>query len=95
MADILMVGSVAVGVLNAVLALALIGVYGAVYAKTKAPFTLALVVFGLAFLLHNGLVIYSYLSMMPLLPPEMNPYLLGIGALEAGGLGAVLWTATR
>ena len=90
-----MVGSVAVGVLNAVLALALIGVYGAVYAKTKAPFTLALLVFGLAFLLHNGLVIYSYLSMMPLLPPEMNPYLLGIGALEAGGLGAVLWTATR
>ena len=95
MADILMVGSVAVGVLNAVLALALIGVYGAVYAKTKAPFTLALLVFGLAFLLHNGLVIYSYLSMMPLLPPEMNPFLLGIGALEAGGLGAVLWTATR
>lgn len=90
-----MMGTVAIGVLNAVLALAMVGVYGGVYAKTKAPFTLALVAFALAFLLHNGLVVYSYVSMMPLLPPEMNPYLLGIGAFEAGGLSAMLWTATR
>lgn len=90
-----MMGSIAVGAVNALLAAVLAGVYGNVYAKTKAPFTLALLVFAAAFLLHNALIVYSYVTMMPLVPPAMNPYLLGIGVLEAGGLGAILWTATR
>lgn len=95
MADVFMTGSIAVGVANAVLAAGLMAVYGNVYARTKAPFTLALIVFAVAFLLQNTLVVYSYVTMMPLLPAAMNPYLFGIGILEAGGLGAVLWTASR
>lgn len=95
MADTLMLGSIAVGALNSVLAAVLVGVYGNVYAKTRAPFTLALLVFAAAFLLHNALTVYSYVTMMPLVPPALNPYLLGIGVLEAGGLGAIVWTATR
>lgn len=90
-----MVGSIVVGVVNSVLAAALLAVYGNVYAKTKAPFTLALLVFAAAFLLHNALVVYAFVTMMELMPPALNPYLLGIGLLEAGGLTAILWTATR
>jgi hypothetical protein len=33
--------------------------------------------------------------MMPLIPNVFTPFLLGIGILEAAGLGAMLWTATR
>jgi hypothetical protein len=33
--------------------------------------------------------------MMSLVPGALDPYLLAIGAFEALGLGAMLWTATR
>jgi len=95
MAEALMTGSIALGVANAVLAVILLAVYGRTFQSTKAPFTVALLVFAAAFLLHNLLVVYSYVSMMPLVPYAMMPYLFGIAVLEAGGLGAMVWTATR
>ncbi len=95
MADIFMMGSIMVAVLNAVLATALLAVYGMIYAKAKSPFSLALLVFATAFLLQNLLVIYSYATMMAYVPEAMNPYLFGIGLAEAGGLGAMVYTATR
>ena len=95
MADVMAMGGLMVAVLNATLATALVAVYGGVYAKTKAPFTLALLVFGVAFLLQNLLALYSYATMMEVMPAAITPYLLGIGVLQAGGLGAMVWTATR
>lgn len=95
MADPLMIGSIVVGAANIILALLLLGVYGGVYGRTRAPFTLALLLFAAAFLAQNILVVYSYVMMMPIVPDALNPYLLGIGILEAAGLGAMLWTATQ
>jgi len=95
MAEALMVGSVGVGVANAVLAAVLLLLYGRTCRATRAPFTVALLIFAVAFLLHNLLLVYSYVTMMPLVPYAMMPYLFGIGVLEAGGLGAMVWTATR
>lgn len=95
MAEMLMVGSIVVGVANAALAVVLLALYGRTLQSTKAPFTTALVVFAAAFLLQNLLVIYSYVTMMPIVPYAMMPYLFGIALLEAGGLGAMVWTATR
>jgi len=95
MADVLMVGSLVVGVANIALALLLLVIYGGVYGRTKAPFTLALLLFAGAFLAQNVLVVYSYGTMMPIVPGALTPYLLGVGVLEAAGLGAMLWTATR
>jgi len=95
MAEMLMIGSIAVGVANAILATVLLGLYGRTLRSTKAPFTVALVIFAAAFLLHNLLMIYSYSTMMPLVPYEMMPYLFGIAVFEAGGLGAMVWTATQ
>jgi len=95
MADALMICSIGVGIANMGLAGVLLVVYGGVYRKARTTFTAALLVFGGAFFLHNLLVVYSYATMMPIVPVEMAPYLLGIGTLEAGGLGAMLWTATR
>ncbi len=95
MTSALMVGSIAVGCTNIFLAAALLTVYRIVYAKTKAPFSLALLLFALAFLAQNVLMVYSLVTMMALVPGALDPYLLGVGALEAVGLGAMLWTATR
>ena len=33
--------------------------------------------------------------MMAIVPTALDPYLLAIGALEALGLGVMLWSATR
>jgi len=94
MADLFAMGSVIVGVINAMLATALLAVYGTVYRKAKSPFALALFVFAAAFLLQNLLLIYGYGTMMDYMP-ALSPYLFGIGALEACGLGAMVYTATR
>ena len=69
MSDVFMMGSIVVGAVNAALATALLGLYGGVYAKTKSAFTLALLLFAAAFLLHNLLAIFSYTTMMPYVPP--------------------------
>jgi len=90
-----MIGSLVVGTANIVLAAVLLIVYRGVYARTKAPFTVALILFAGAFLAHNLLMTYSLVTMMSVVPAALDPYLLGVGALEAIGLGAMLWTATR
>jgi len=95
MVELLMIGSIGVGSANIVLAGLLLAMYGGVFARTRAPFSLALLFFAAAFLAHNALVVYAYVSMMTVVPEAMNPYLFGIGVLEAVGLGAMLWTATR
>jgi len=91
----MMTASILVGLINIGLAAALLVVYRGVYARTKAPFTLALLLFAAAFLAQNVLVVYSFATMMSIVPNALDPYLLGIGAFEAIGLGAMLWSASR
>ena len=95
MTSALMIGSIAVGAANVVLAGLLLTVYRGVYARTRARFSLALVLFAVAFVAQNVLMVYSLVTMMALVPGGLDPYLLGVGTLEAVGLGAMLWTATR
>src|SRR6266540_129898 len=68
MTSVLMIGSLAVGTANAVLAAILLFVYRGVYARTKAPFSLALILFAAAFLAQNLLMVYSLGTMMDLVP---------------------------
>jgi len=95
MADALMLGTIGVATANILLAALLTVLYVRVYDRTKAPFTLGLILFALAFLAQNVLVVYSYSTMMPYLSSALEPYLLGIGILEAIGLASVVYTATR
>jgi len=95
MASMFLMGSIGVAVANVLLAGALLALYAGVYGRTKAPFSIALLVFASAFLAHNALVVYSYVTMMPLIDDGLAPYMFGIGIFEAAGLGAMLWTATR
>ena len=91
----MMTASIVVGALNVLLSATLLIVYRGVYARTRAPFTLALLLFATAFLAQNVLVVYSFITMMAMVPNALDPYLLGIGVFEALGLGAMLFTATR
>ena len=95
MADATMLGTIGVATANILLAALLTVLYVRVYDRTKAPFTLGLILFALAFLAQNLLVVYSYSTMMPYVSSALEPYLLGIGILEATGLAAVVYTATR
>lgn len=91
----LMTASIVVGLANIVLAALLLMMYRGVYARTKAPFTLALLLFAAAFLAQNALVVYAFVTMVSIVPGALDPYLLGIGAFEALGLGAMVWSASR
>ncbi len=95
MTDLLTTAVTAVAALNVLLTAVLVALYARTYARTRAPFTLGLILFAIAFLAQNALVAYSYGTMMPLFGGTLVPYLLAIGVLEAAGLVAVLWTATR
>src|SRR5439155_24704530 len=86
---------IAVGCAKIYLAVSLFTVYHVVYARTKAAFRLALLLFALAFLAQIVLMVYSLITMMALVPSALDLSLLGVGTLEGVGLGAMLWTATR
>ena len=92
---VMMSATILVAALNIVFASVLLVVYRGVYSRTRAPFSLALLLVALAFLAQNVLVVYAFVTMMSLVPSALDPYLFGIGVLEAMGLGAMLWTATR
>ncbi len=95
MTSAFMIRTLTVSAANALFAGTILFVYRGVYARTKAPFSLALTLFAAAFLAHDVLVTYSLGSMMAIVPSAMDLYLFGIGTLEALGLFAMLWTATR
>jgi hypothetical protein len=92
---ILMEASVVLAVITIGLAGTLFALYRKIYAQTPTSFGLALIVFAVAFVLQSGLTVYSYLTMMPLIPDTMTPFLFGIGLCEVAGLSAVTWTAAR
>jgi hypothetical protein len=93
MTAIWMEASLVLGVANIGLTAVLFTLYRKVYAQTKASFSLALLLFAGAFVIQNLLVVYSYLETMPLIPDSLSPFLFAVGATEATGLAAVLWTA--
>jgi hypothetical protein len=95
MSNLLMDASVALGVVSIGLAGMLFVLYRRVYAQTKTGFGLALLVFAAAFVVQSALVVYSYLSAMPLIPDSFAPFLFATGLCEATGLGAVVWTASH
>jgi hypothetical protein len=93
--DLLMEASVALGLISIALAIALFALYRRLYAQSRSGFGLALLVFAGAFVIQSGLVVYSYVASMPLIPDSFAPFLFGIGLCEATGLGAIVWTASR
>jgi hypothetical protein len=79
-----------VSMANMVILIALLAVYGRIYSKTRATFTVGLMVFSGMLMLHNVLAIYGYFAMAPLYSDELLPYFAGIHIAELVGLIALL-----
>src|SRR5438105_15824180 len=79
-----------VGMANMAILIALLTVYANIYRKTRATFTVGLMVFVGMLMLHNGIAVYAYFAMAPLYSHELLPYFVGIHIAELAGLAALL-----
>jgi len=72
--------------LNSVILLFLIVLYGRIAAKTRASYSIGLMIFAFFLLAQNLATIYSYVAMAPFFEPQALPFLSSISALEFVGL---------
>ena len=79
-----------VSMVNTAILIALLAVYGRIYSKTRATFTVGLMVFAAMLMLHNVLAVYAYFAMAPLYSNELLPYFAVIHVAELAGLLALL-----
>ena len=77
-------------VVNMAILITLLAVYANIYRKTRATFTVGLMVFAGMLMLHNAIAIYGYFAMAPLYSDDLLPYFVGIHIAELAGLVALL-----
>lgn len=79
-----------VSMANMAILVVLLIIYGRIYRKTGATFTIGLVVFAGMLMLHNVIAVYGYFAMAPLYSDDLLPYFVGIHIAELVGLLALL-----
>lgn len=79
-----------VSMANMAILIVLLAVYANIYSKTRATFTIGLMVFAGMLMLHNVIAVYAYFAMAPLYSESLLPYFVGIHIAELGGLIALL-----
>ena len=79
-----------ISAINIVLLLGLLSLYVRTYKRTRAIFTVGLIVFSLLLLVQNGVTVYSYGTMTPLFADGVLPYLFMISLSHMGGLLVLL-----
>ena len=79
-----------VSMANMAILVVLLAVYGRIYDKTGATFTIGLMIFAGMLMLHNVIVVYGYFAMAPLYSDDLLPYFVGIHIAELAGLIALL-----
>lgn len=87
--------NVGLALLNTVLALVLGWVYAQNHREIRSPLTLGLLLFAAFFVLHNALVAYHYLTMMPQFLGVGETWLFIEGVLQAGGISALVYATLR
>lgn len=78
---------------NVLLLIGLIAVYGISFRKIKAQFTAGLLFFAGFFLLQNLIAVYCYLAMFTYFAPGVGMLVLAITAAQTAGLVVLLWTS--
>lgn len=87
---LLMDVSSVVSMANMTILVVLLAVYGRIYSKTGATFTIGLMIFAGMLMLHNVIAVYGYFAMAPLYSDDLLPYFVGIHIAELAGLIALL-----
>ncbi len=86
---------VGLAALNALLALVVGAVYLRNHRQLRSPFTLALSLFAVFFVVHNGVLIYHFLTMMATFTAQAETLLLVEGLLQLGALSALAYATLR
>jgi membrane-bound metal-dependent hydrolase YbcI (DUF457 family) len=79
-----------VSMANTAILITLLVVYANIYRKTRATFTVGLMVFAGMLMLHNIIAVYGYFAMAPLYSNELLPYFVVIHIAELAGIIALL-----
>jgi membrane-bound metal-dependent hydrolase YbcI (DUF457 family) len=79
-----------VSMVNTVILVVLLAMYANIYRRTRATFTIGLIVFAGMLMLHNIIAIYGYFAMAPLYSDDLLPYFAVIHIAELVGLIALL-----
>jgi hypothetical protein len=75
--------------LNAIVLIGLLYLYARIAWRSKAVYSLGLLIFASLLLLQNLVTAFSYIEMTPFFGEALLPFLLAISVLEFGGLLAL------
>jgi hypothetical protein len=78
--------AVILSILNSAVLIFLFGIYARMALKTRAGYSLGLMIFAAFLLAQNLGTVLSYVMMAPFFSTEALPFLTGICALESAGL---------
>jgi hypothetical protein len=82
--------STGISLVNVAILFALLVIYGRIYRSSKAVFTLGLMFFASALMLHNAIAVYAYFAMAPLFNESLLPYFILIHGVELAGISTLL-----
>ncbi len=76
--------------LNIILLIVLLSVYAKIAFRSRASYSIGLLTFAVFLLLHNLILVYSYVTMATMYELEVLPFLLTVAGLEFAGLLVLL-----
>lgn len=95
MVEVALQAAAAFSLINILLLLSLIAVYGNSFRKIQAQFTAALLFFAGIFLVQNLLAFYAYVAMFMYYASGVSGLVLAITVAQTAGLAALLWMSFR
>lgn len=91
----LMYVNIALAGIAALLALALGVVYWRNHREIRSPFTMGLLLFALFLVVHNAILVYHFVTMMPTFSGTSEALLFAENALQLAALGALFGSTMR
>ena len=76
--------------LNSLLLLALIYIYGRIAWRSRATFSVGLLMFGSLLLIHDAMTVFMYFTMSGYFADAILPYIFAATAVEFAGLSVLL-----
>ncbi len=76
--------------LNSLLLLGLIYIYGRIAWRTRAVFSIGLLMFGSLLLIHDAMTVFMYFTMSTYFGEAILPYIFAATAVEFAGLSVLL-----
>jgi hypothetical protein len=88
--DLLILIATLFAAFNIIVLVALIYLYARIVAKTRAGYSLGLLIFAILLMAHNVVTIWGYAVLGTFFGDPLYPFLVGITVCEFGGLVALL-----